>query len=227
MNIPSKRSVYSEVSRPDYFRKNHTAELKTEGRYKQGEVLFSMIESSQFHGILWAIITNTAHHLDTEVCEPLGCSVAALCQIKRKQFYTLAIIFVNTFSSRGKIILIKKLLYALQNGRAKGYLFQGKNRGVDLRADSGTGLDPSLFKLSFCKLSASLEQNGPPSVPNGMLDVSPGLKKSQLHKQKLGVFLCNKTNVFINNNNFHAIWRQLICKPFVSICKLFALKTQW
>lgn len=81
-------------------------------------------------------------------------------------------------------------------------MFQGKNRGVDLRADSGIGLDPPLFKLSFCKLSASLEHNGLLSVPNGMLDVSPGLKKSQLHKQKLGVFLCNKNNVFLNGNNF-------------------------
>lgn len=109
------------------------------------------------------------------------------------------------FPAGEKIILIKKLLYALQNGRAKGYLFQGKNRGVDLRAGNGIGLDPPLFKLSFCKLSASLEHNGPLSVPNGMLDVSPGLKKSQLHKQKLGGFLCNKNNVFPNSNNFHAI----------------------
>lgn len=84
-------------------------------------------------------------------------------------------------------------------------MFQGKNGGVDLRADGGIGLDPPLFKLSFCKLSASLEHNGPLSVPNGMLDVSPGLKKSQLHKQKLGVFLCNKTNIFLNSNNFPAV----------------------
>lgn len=109
------------------------------------------------------------------------------------------------FLAGEKIILIKKLLYALQNGRAKGYLFRGKNGGVDLRADSGIGLDPPLFKLSFCKLSASLEHNGPLSVPNGMLDVSPGLKKTQLHKQKLGVFLCNKNNIFLNSNNFQAV----------------------
>lgn len=107
------------------------------------------------------------------------------------------------FPAEKKIILIKKLFYALQNGRAKSYLFQGKNRGVDLKADGGIGLGPLLFKLSFCKLSASLEHNGPLSVPNGPLDVSPGLKKSQLHKQKLGVFQCNKNKVFLNSNNLH------------------------
>lgn len=69
---------------------------------KEGGVLFSMIESPQFHGILWAIIANTLQHLDFKVCEPLGCSVAVLCQIKRKQFYALTIIFVNTFSSGEK-----------------------------------------------------------------------------------------------------------------------------
>lgn len=109
------------------------------------------------------------------------------------------------FPAGEKAILIKKLVYALQNGRAKGYLFQGKNRRVDLRADSGIGLDPLLFKLSFCKLSASLEHDGPLSIPNGMLDVSPGLKKAQLHKQKLGVFLCNKNNTFLSSNNFRAV----------------------
>lgn len=74
-----------------------------------------------------------------------------------------------------------------------------------MRADSGIGLDPPHFKLSFCKLSASLEHNVHLSVPNGMLDVSPGLKKSHLHKQKLGMFQCNKTNILLNSNNLHAV----------------------
>lgn len=80
-NILSNRLVYSEVARPDYFRKNSSligpySKVKTgRGDTKKGGVLFSMIEIPKIHGILSAIIANTVQHLDFELCEPLGCSV--------------------------------------------------------------------------------------------------------------------------------------------------------
>lgn len=105
INILSNRLDCGEVPSSDSFSKNNGAwwvYVAGSKGMKKGGVPFNAIESPKFHGYVGAIIADTVQCRDLEVCEPPGCSTAALCQIKRKQFCALRIIFVNTFSSRGK-----------------------------------------------------------------------------------------------------------------------------